>query len=189
MRAIELGGSLAGFQFTLSKCGVKVTNVDPGDEAAIGWPVSQEMIGRLNRFFHTDVELVSSRLEESGLEEASFDRVVSISTIEHIPREELPAILSEVKRLLKPGGMFVLTVDLFLDLYPFTNADSNRLGHNISISDIVLWSGLDLVQGNRQELYGFEEFDAKEILRKLPEYLYGSGYPSLAQALVLQKKV
>jgi ubiquinone/menaquinone biosynthesis C-methylase UbiE len=41
--------------------------------------------------------------------DASFDAIVSIEVIEHIPVAEVPLFLQEIKRLLKPGGVVVLT--------------------------------------------------------------------------------
>lgn len=187
MRAVELGGSLAGLQFVVATAGVKVVNVDPGEQAAVGWPVNQESVHRLNRAFGTDVELRNCFLEEASLESESFDVVYSISTIEHIPIELLPSILAEVRRILVPGGRCVLTVDLFLDLEPFSYETSNVTGANVNIRWLVEQSGLKLEQGDRSELYGFPEFDPKRVMGNLFSYEYGNFYPSLAQALVLIK--
>lgn len=187
MRALEIGGSLAGLQFVLAKSGVKVVNVDPGEQAAMGWPVSPETIARLNRAFGTDVELRNAFLEQAGLEAASFDLVYSISTIEHIPPSSLPSLMAEVNRLLVPGGHFVVTVDLFLDLAPFSYETENIAGRNIDVRWLVEKSGLELVQGERSELLGFPEFDPKRILGQLFSLQYGVFYPAVAQALVLRK--
>ncbi|MBW3548112.1 MAG: methyltransferase domain-containing protein [Actinobacteria bacterium] len=188
MRAVEIGGSLAGLQFALASAGVKVVNVDPGERATVGWPVNQASINRLNRAFRTDVELRNCFIEEAGLEAESFDLVYSISTIEHIPVTLLASILGEVNRILKPGGRCVLTVDLFLDLEPFSYETRNITGANIDIQWLVEQSGLDLEQGDPAELYGFPEFDPKGIMGNLFSYQYGTYYPSLAQAFVLVKR-
>ena len=187
MRAVEIGGSLAGLQFVLSREGVRVINVDPGERAAHGWPVNHESIARLNRAFGTDVELRNCYIEEAGLEDASVDLVYSISTIEHIPLELLPSILHEVERILVPGGRFVLTVDLFLDLEPFSYETENITGRNVDVRWLVETSRLELEQGERSELYGYPQFDPKRIMGKLFSYEYGHFYPSLAQAVVLVK--
>jgi SAM-dependent methyltransferase len=187
MRAVEIGGSLAGLQFVLAKEGVKVVNVDPGERAARGWPVTPDSIARLNKAFGTDVELRNCYIEEAGLGDASVDLVYSISTIEHIPLELLPSILGEVRRILVPGGHFVLTVDLFLDLEPFSYETENITGRNVDVRWLVETSGLELEQGDRAELYGYPEFDPKRIMGNLFSYEYGHYYPSLAQALVLVK--
>jgi SAM-dependent methyltransferase len=184
---VEIGGSLAGLQFALASEGATVLNVDPGERAAIGWPVDPATIARLNRAFGTDVELRNCFLEEAELPDASVDVVYSISTIEHIPVELLPSILAEVNRILVPGGRFVLTVDLFLDLEPFSDQTRNITGTNVDVRWLVERAGLELEQGDRRELLGYPEFDPKRIMGNLFSYEYGAFYPSLAQALVLVK--
>jgi SAM-dependent methyltransferase len=188
MRAVEIGGSLAGLQFVLAAAGVKVINVDPGERAAVGWPVTHASIDRLNQAFGTDVRLCNCFLEEAGLKSESIDLVYSVSTIEHIPVELLPSILDEVYRILVPGGRCVLTIDLFLDLDPFSYETRNITGTNIDVKWLVEQSGLELEQGDRAELYGFPEFDSKVIMGNLFSYQYGTYYPSLAQALVMAKR-
>jgi SAM-dependent methyltransferase len=187
LEVIDLGGGLAGFQFALAKSGAHVRNVDPGEEASgRGWPVDVESIERLNRSFHTHVELVSGTLDKAALPTDSVDAVYSISTLEHIPPDELPALMREIARILKPGGSCVLTVDLFLNLQPFSDRTTNEFGHNVAPKDLAAWSTLPLVEGDRSELLGFAEFDHREIMGGLERYLLGE-YPVLAQCFVLRK--
>lgn len=185
---VDIGGSLAGFQFVLAREGCTVFNVDPGEESTgRGWPVNPASIARLNRAFHTDVTLIPSTLEGARIATGSVDTVYSISTIEHIAPGELPAMAREIARVLRPGGRCVLTVDLFLNLRPFTPRDVNEFGTNVSVHDLVEASGLDLVTGLRCELYGYPEFDPQRILATVETRLIGS-YPALAQCLVLEKR-
>jgi len=187
MHAVEIGGSLSGFQFVLAKSGVRVINVDPGESASgVGWPCTPASIGRLNRAFGTDVQLKNSTLQEAHLAEASVDRVFSISTIEHIPEAELPALADDIRRILKPGGRVVLTIDLFLDLAPFTSRTENRYGWNIDVKAFVDRLGMEMVVGDERELNGYPSFDPDYVLSELSEILYGS-YPACAQLLVLRK--
>lgn len=188
-RVVEIGGGLSGFQFVLSRLGCHVTNVDPGHAArGKGWHVDKDSIGRLNRAFRTQVELQSCTLQDSEIAAGTVDRIFSISTIEHIPPDELPTLMHRVGELLRPGGRFIATVDLFLNVFPFTTANANRYGTNINMRDLVTFSQLVLRHGAPQELYGFEEFDSASILAHLDEYLLGT-YPALVQTVVLEKPV
>jgi len=187
VRCLDIGGSLAGFQFVLAKSGAKVTNVDPGEAAGgRGWPVDQSSVGHLNRAFGTDVELVNATLQAAQLPSNSIDIAYSISTIEHIPLAELPSLMQEITRVLKPGGAFVATIDLFLNLEPFSTRESNHFGINVRPRSLIDWSGLTLAVGEPAELLGFDEFDPRAILGGLENYLLGS-YPALAQCMVLEK--
>ena len=187
-RVLEIGGGLSGLQFVLDRHGCEVINVDPGMAArGVGWPVDQDSIGTLNRRFGTRVHLKNCFIETAGLEDAFFDRAVSVSAIEHIPEDDILTILSHIRRVLKPGGLLVLTVDLFLDLQPFTCVEENRFGQNVSIRWLVENSGLEMIAGCPEELYGFEAFDATRTLKRLPEFLIGAKWPALVQTLVLRK--
>jgi SAM-dependent methyltransferase len=188
LHVLEIGGGLSGLQFVLARSGCKVVNVDPGEEAAgLAWPLDASVFARLNRCFRTDVVLRECFIEEAQLPDASFDRVVSISVVEHIPHEDLLTLLEHVSRVLKPGGLFVMTVDLFLDLEPFTTERSNRFGRNVSLEWLIRESGLELLRGTRAELYGHEEFDPERIISRKDQYFVGTRWPTMVQTVVLRK--
>ncbi|MFH1861586.1 MAG: class I SAM-dependent methyltransferase [bacterium] len=42
---------------------------------------------------------------------AAFQRVLEMDAIHHFPREELPAVIREVVRVIKPGGLFLSVED------------------------------------------------------------------------------
>jgi SAM-dependent methyltransferase len=187
MRVLEVGGGLSGFQFVLDRMGLRVTNVDPGlDARGVGWPCDERSMARLNRLFHAHVELRNQTIEAAGLEPGGFERVFSISVIEHLRDDDVASLLLHVRDALAPGGLFVLTVDLFLDLTPFTSRAENRFGRNVDVRELVAGSGLALEVGETAELYGYDAFDPDRIQSQLGDYMLGS-YPALAQCLVLRK--
>jgi SAM-dependent methyltransferase len=192
MRVLEIGGSLAGFQFVLSSLGLEVVNVDPGeDDKPRGkcWPLTLELHDKLNRSFGTSVTLRKCFIEEAGLDDASFDRVFAISVLEHIPQRPLTSLMSHVHRVLKPDGLLVATVDLFLDAKPFTEYESNAFGTNVDIRSLVFDHGFELIQGEPSELHGFGPFEPAAITRRVAagELLKGN-YPALAQCFACRKK-
>jgi SAM-dependent methyltransferase len=187
MRAVDIGGSLTGMQFVLDKMGLSVVNVDPGEAAPMGWPVDARTFKALNRAFRTHVELRRAFLEQAGIEDASVDRVFCISTLEHVPDDGIESILREVRRILRPGGQCVLTVDLFLDLAPFTDRVTNASGRNVDLSWLVQTSGLTLTTGDERELCGFPGFDPNRVQSELGDLLYATHVPALTQALVLTR--
>jgi SAM-dependent methyltransferase len=190
-RVLELGGALSGFQFVLAQTGADVTNVDPfvdyGSEAES--PDEPEVLhARMNEIFGTTVRLERSTLFEARLPSDAFDYAFCISTLEHLAKDEIDRVTREVGRVLRPGGRFVLTVDLFLDVTPFAASARNRWGTNVSVRDVVERSGMRLVVGDRRELVGFPEFDPERIRAGLDQYYVGEGYPTLVQMLVLEKE-
>lgn len=184
---VDVGGSLGGLQFVLARQGARVINVDPSDEASMGWPLNEKTFSDLNKAFRTDVELRRAFLGEAGFEDASVDRIYCISTIEHIPEEEIPGLMLEMRRILKPGGFAVLTVDLFYDLSPFTSRTRNKHGTNINIAALVRSSGMHLAQGDRTQLNGYPEFEAAAVLSQAQDHVQGHIALNTAQAFVLQR--
>lgn len=184
-RILEIGGALAGLQFVLDLEGHQVHNVDPfldfGDGGYRIDPLVEH--AALNRAFSTHVTLHRSTLPEADLD-GRFDAVVCVSTIEHLDEAQIEATLDAARRLLVPGGLVVLTVDLFLDVVPFTDETTNRWGSNVSVAWLRKVLGdAELVAGIPEELYGLEGFSPRGILSRLEEFAMGSEYPQLAQLM------
>jgi 2-polyprenyl-3-methyl-5-hydroxy-6-metoxy-1,4-benzoquinol methylase len=181
-RVLEIGGALSGLQFVLAKHGHEVHNVDPFFDYGRGDydfdPVAEH--AALNRTFGTNVVLHPSTLPEADLV-GGFSAAVCISTLEHLPPASIQATLAAVKSLLHPGGLVVLTIDLFLNLTPFCSRTTNVWGTNTSVAWIEELLGYTMVSGDRAELYGYREFSTDCILSRLEEFAIGAGYPQLAQ--------
>ena len=189
MRVLELGGGLSGFQFVLDKSGCSVVNVDPGMEAkGIGWPCDHTSMKKLNNLFGANVELRNTTIENAELDEGSIDRAFSISVIEHLTDADMSNATSHIYRYLRPGGLFVLTVDLFLNLHPFCSRMTNRFGRNQNVRRIVESGNWEIVEGIEEQLFGFDSFNPDSILSNLENYLIGRYYPALVQCLVLRKR-
>jgi SAM-dependent methyltransferase len=193
-RVLDAGGCVGGLQFVLAMQGCQVVNVDPFDEGGNGWPVGSarhvvtpEHHERLNQLFRTDVQLITKRLQDADLPDGSFDRVVSVSVLEHLPQAEAQALVAQAGRLLAPGGLLLATVDLFLDLEPFGVLSSNCYGTNLDLAALVAGSGLELEFGDRRELFGFPEFDRDRIVAQLDDLLVAPRYPVVSQAIALRK--
>lgn len=59
----------------------------------------------------------------------SFDLIVSISTLDHLPPPSLPGALAELCRVLRPGGCLILTLDSRHNpLHVLSNHIRRRLG-------------------------------------------------------------
>jgi 2-polyprenyl-3-methyl-5-hydroxy-6-metoxy-1,4-benzoquinol methylase len=188
MKVVEIGGGLAGFQFILDRAGCTVVNVDPGMGASgVGWPCDQDSMRRLNARFGTHIDLRNTVARHAGLDSGVYDRVFAISVLEHLPDEDVSDAMKQAFRWLKPGGLMILTIDLFLNLHPFCSRTENEYGRNRNVRKILTWQPFEMVSGNPSQLYGFDEFDTDKIHGQLEQYLVGSIYPTMAQCVVLQK--
>ena len=87
---------------------------------------------------------------------------------------------------LKPGGYFVMTLDLFVNLKPFTSRESNEFGTNVSVRTLAESAPFELIEGDRTELLGYPEFDPDRVLSNLDALMLGA-YPAVPQLLVLRK--
>jgi SAM-dependent methyltransferase len=78
-------------------------------EYVTGVDVSREAVGHARATYpdRENLEFIAASCTELPFPDASFDTVVSFETIEHIEAQE--AFLDQVARVLKPGGVFVLS--------------------------------------------------------------------------------
>ena len=60
----------------------------------------------------------------------------------------------------------MLTVDLFMNLEPFSERKANEWGSNVSIAWIEELVGYEMVTGDRGELCGYPEFSVERILSR-----------------------
>jgi 2-polyprenyl-3-methyl-5-hydroxy-6-metoxy-1,4-benzoquinol methylase len=189
-RVLEIGGALSGFQFVLAKSGYEVHNVDPFFDYGTGSAGQYELDpiaehAAMNRSFGTDVTLHRETLSEANLT-GQFSAVLCISTIEHLSEQDIASTLAAAKGVLAPGGLLVLTVDLFLNLEPFCDRKTNEWGSNTSIAWIEELSGYEMVVGDRSELYGYSEFTVAKILSRLEEFAISTEYPQMAQLITFR---
>ncbi len=187
-RVLEIGGSLSGFQFALAQQGCRVVNIDPGLEAAgKGWHCDHQTLARLNTLFKTDVELRNTTIDKACLHADEFDCAFSISVIEHLPWSDVENIMRETYRSLKPGGRFIMTIDLFTDIKPFSNTETNKYGSNIDIKKMTEVEDFEVDYGETTQLHGYPDFNPQYIIDNRNQFLVGSGYPTMVQCLVLKK--
>jgi 2-polyprenyl-3-methyl-5-hydroxy-6-metoxy-1,4-benzoquinol methylase len=187
---LEIGGALSGLQFVLSMEGHEVHNVDPFFDYGLGEYGIDPLIEheQLNRLFGANVVLHKTTLPEVKLDRR-FDAVICVSTIEHMSASDIAATLQSAKELLVPGGLLVLTVDLFLDVVPFTTSPTNKWGTTVSIAWMQEVLGFEMVAGTRAELYGYDEFSSEEILRNVKDFATNLHYPQLAQMVAFQSSI
>ena len=92
-------GCAGGFMAeALDELGAKVTGIDPAKDAIAA---ARDHAGQTGRNIHYDVGVG----EELPYGDASLDAVVCVDVLEHV--RDLPQVVREVFRVLKPGGQFL----------------------------------------------------------------------------------
>jgi 2-polyprenyl-3-methyl-5-hydroxy-6-metoxy-1,4-benzoquinol methylase len=193
LRVLDIGGGIGGMQFVLDMEGCDVVNADPTARPGFAQlnqgyvQLSPELHQKVNAAFGTSVEMIAERLQEAKLAPTSFDRVFCISVLEHLDATEATEVLRAAAALLKPDGLALVTVDLFLDLKPFGVLETNIWGRNQNVWELVQAADLELAEGDPRELLGYPEFDRDHVVRSLPELLI-ADYPVMTQTAVLRKR-
>lgn len=186
---IDVGAGVTGLQFVLSKAGHRVFCVDPGlaDPNAYGWGSERVSHQDLNTAFHTSVIPMPTYLEDGEFTAGTIDYVTCVSTIEHIPFDGTVKLLKAAADFLAVGGRLVATVDLFIDLKPFTKRTSNKWGSNLNLGELFKTEErFKLVTGDPSQLYGCDGFVANKIQEQCSEFMLGE-YPCMPQCFVLEK--
>jgi len=116
--------------------------------------------------------IFNGRLEEQNLKSCTFDAIVSIHLIEHLPNPN--AFFTEVKRILKPGGVSVSYTP-----------NANSFGHKLFRNS---WRGLE----TPRHFVIFTENSLKQLLQKcgyekIQCRSSGRGASMLLKSLFLKK--
>ena len=116
LKVADIGCGMTAFTIYLKEhAGCDVTGVDTDVfEAGLrykGHGVSEEFIKR------TGIEFVRGDMTDVPLPSDSQDRAFSISVMEHVPPDVRRRGMQELARILKPGGLAVLTVDMSMWFY------------------------------------------------------------------------
>lgn len=110
----------AGLRLLDAGCGFEPgVHIMPEIAASIGWEV--EGIDTLNapgpthlweaNAPHPKIRRRLLDMRATDYPDASFDAFLSISVLEHVSAEDRDATFAEARRLLKPGGLLVVTMD------------------------------------------------------------------------------
>lgn len=75
---------------------------------ALGIDYAKEAVETASKAFPA-ARFLCADLSKPDLPDASFDRVMCLGTIEHLTDDQIRVLFEQASRLLKPGGLFVVT--------------------------------------------------------------------------------
>ncbi|GBD03406.1 Ubiquinone biosynthesis O-methyltransferase [bacterium HR19] len=105
MRILDAGGTGTIFSYLLALLGCQTYTVDIDESKIKSAIFTSEKLG-LKNIFHLKQDIRQLEFPDNF-----FDRVFSISVIEHLEPETLGKAVKELARVLKPGGILTITFD------------------------------------------------------------------------------
>jgi SAM-dependent methyltransferase len=108
-RVVDLGCGVTFFPFSVARLGYHVTCVD------IDPTVERDLIKATSCVSYYPGSISVQRIDGEILpfKDGEFDVAYCVSVLEHISNTD--AVVAEIARILKPGGLFLLTIDLAID--------------------------------------------------------------------------
>ncbi len=108
-RVLDVGAAVTFFTLFLEKQGFEVTNMDRDPAMPLHFARVFERV-RGERLIDNVPRYIVGDARDTGIAAASFDLILCVSVLEHIPGWE--KTLPEISRLLAPGGHLILTFDV-----------------------------------------------------------------------------
>lgn len=112
-RVLDAGSGGGSLSYLLAQAGAKVEGVEFDEK---GVELARENLRSADRGRNLICNFTHGSVYELPFEKNAFDAVVSCEVIEHLQEPE--RMLAEVARVLKPGGIFVLTTPYRLTEIP-----------------------------------------------------------------------
>lgn len=120
---LEVGSGIGNISEMIMQAGFQVTASDLRDEYC--QLLKEKFEGNPNFKGVLTVDLVDHDFEtKHGHLLAKFDTIIALNVIEHIKEDGLA--VSNIRKMLKPGGQFIILVPAFMFLY---NGFDKELGH------------------------------------------------------------
>ena len=126
-------------------------------------------------------DIVGSMMAMSAVADASVDAIYSAHNIEHVYAHEVPVVLKEFHRVLKPGGYVVVTCPDLQSVCALVA--ENKLTEAAYQSPAGPISPLDILYGHGAALAAGHHFMAHKCgftLKTLTESLQAAGFQSVA---------
>ena len=124
---LDLGCGLGRHSLLFAACGFKVTAVDISDEAL-------SSVKQLCRENSVDIACRKADMEALPFSDDAFDCIFAMHSAGHCDSEGMERLMTEIKRVLKPGGTIFLTL-CSKDAYTFAKSGLPRFDANTVIKN------------------------------------------------------
>lgn len=145
MRFLDAGSGVTPLAHVIAQHGVHAEACD-GNEREM-----KELIQlQPEKIYGTPVTYSVQDLTRMQFPDASFDAISCVSVLEHIPSPYDQVALRELQRILRPGGVLILTVDFT----PAIKNKAGRLGYYLGRTVHLVHSGrlIEVVRGVQRKV-------------------------------------
>lgn len=146
-RVVDLGCACGSILMGFKEVGCQVWGCD----------VNGHMVDIGREHFKLDSrEIWQASARDTGLNDGFLDVVHSAQVFEHMPEEVLPAVLTEIARIMKPEGRAFIC----LDAIKYGQCAEDYAGDptHITIRPIAFWECLFMAHGFKFDTEGYERF-------------------------------
>jgi tellurite methyltransferase len=121
-RVLDLGAGIGRHTLALARAGMRVAAVDASEQ-------SVKVIGLASHAAGLAVDIRQGAMTDLPFSDSSFDHVLSWNVIYHGDERVVSRTVSEVRRVLRPGGTFMATM---LSARRLPVEQAKAMGHEIS---------------------------------------------------------
>lgn len=111
-RLLDIGSALTFFPYMVVDCGYELVATD-NDPRMAAWaaPILRELARRRGWSDRSVPTYLTQDMRRLDFETASFDGATCVSVLEHLEAADQEAAIGEMARVIRPGGILLLTVD------------------------------------------------------------------------------
>lgn len=155
LRVLDVGCAGGGFVRSILEDGYEAIGIDGSDAAQRAGAGEWDTIP--HHLFTADAREPFSFVDRAG-DVVVFDCITAWEVLEHIPEDDLPALLANVAAHLASGGLFVASIATFPDGDPTTGAV-----YHVTVREPVWWLGVLCAAG--LEPLPDHPFDVEDYVR------------------------
>ena len=78
---------------------------------SVGIDISKVIVKKAKKRLHINSNLFVRDVLDTQFDNNTFDVIFSSSTLDHMPKQDMILVMSELKRILKSNGRFILTLE------------------------------------------------------------------------------
>ena len=195
MKILDCGSGRGALQFYLASKGLDVYSVDISNNRSrliknmqrqskkigIRYSISPNTVHRkLNKKYKVNVKFKQESADALSFPDNVFDRIFCISVLEHMENKVIDKSMKEMERVLKPGGLLLLT----FDFHPFPTDSIIGFTEEEFRSNVLEKCNLQIVANEPD----FTTTEWNHYIKSINKF-FRTNNPNTSFGIVLQKQI